>query len=120
MVVKLTKIIIDWDHAFVGKKESLRRVKKYLKHFIAHYVPIKSEATDEHKVWIEIYGELEKLTGEKFIYGIRPQSELAWFEFTSKFHNEHDCRQHLHMWNKDDRDKLLIDHGIKKEDEHTV
>jgi len=119
-VVRLTKIIIDWDYPFVGKRESLKRVKKYLKHFFAHYVPMKSAATDEHKVWIEIYGELEKLTGEKFIYGIRPPSELAWFTFMSKFHNEHDCRQHLHMWHAEDRAKLLADHDIKKEDEHTV
>jgi len=108
---------MDWDYPYPGKRETLKRIYKLSVYFLSRYIPhfrkYCEEVYNEHKLYTEIYNELEKLTGQKMIYGIRPDVKQEFNQFIKDLEKKHDTRLHLHMWFEEDREIFKEKFGEK-------
>ena len=100
-------IVHDWDHPYPGKKDALKRSFKLFVYVLSRYIPILkpfcADVYEEHKKWVDIYNELEKLQKVKAIYGIRPEAKKEFDKFIKKLEKDQDVRLHLHLWDENDR-----------------
>ena len=100
------KIIMDWDYPYPGKRAVSKRILKLLTYLLSRYLPFLrkycKEVYLEHAIWTEIYNEIEKLGGNKMIYGVRPDVRRKFNNFIRKLEKKYDTRLHLHMWFDED------------------
>ncbi len=106
------KIVMDWDYPYPGKRAALRRIKKLSLYLMSRYIPFLrrycEDVYQEHRMWTEIYNEIEKLSGSKMTYGIRPDSKRKFSAFVKQMEKKYDTRLHLHMWFDEDK-KIFMD-----------
>lgn len=117
-------VVHDWDHPFPGKKDALKRSLKLFVYVLSRYIPFLrhfcEDVYEEHRRWLEIYNELEKLQNIKAVYGIRPRTRKEFNGFIKKLEKEQDVRLHLHLWDKDDRKTFKEKFGYDIDQEKTV
>lgn len=110
---------MDWDYPYPGKKAVSRKTKKNVIYLLSRYIPFLrkycEDVYQEHKVWTEIYNELEKLSGNKMIYGIRPDVRRNFKTFVNEMDKKHDTRLHLHMWFDEDKKIFTNKFGYEPE-----